>query len=258
MTHSVINDIRYSIFAREDYLTYDEGNNNIILSAPHGGGMKPFFIPNRQYGNKGRDSYTRRLIEKIIELSRDKPFYVYSDIHRSKVDLNRDIIEGAQGNIEMQGVWHQWNDILDIYLNRVRQSYGRGLYIDLHSHNKSNKFQIGYGMSVSDYLDGLDGKSTVSTSTLSPLFLTESDPYEISFGKYSFVSLLEYLGCEVLVPRSDEEYLSGGRNIRVFNGKGIGSLQIECPVSALKKDIDWVADVLLSAIKIFDERFITA
>lgn len=261
MTHGAFRDLFYSIFPEgKKYLTYSRGETNVILSAPHGGGIKPINIPRRRYGNRGRDSYTRRLIQKIIELSPNKPFYIYSDIHREKIDLNRDIKEAAQGNKAMENVWHNWNRILDSYCLAVRNRYMRGLYIDLHSHDNNGKFQIGYGLSVKDYLNLMkDLKVKTKHSTMFPLKpfdrIQYQSEHETLFGDSSIPHTLKKMGYEVLVPESDTNYLNGGRNIREFSGDGIGALQIEAPISVLRDDLDGVAMAIVESIGSFKERF---
>lgn len=257
--HNKVRDIFYSLFTDNNkYLTYKEGTTNILLSAPHGGGIKPLNIPNRVYGNKGQDTYTRRLIQRIVELL-DKefaPYYIYSDIHRSKVDLNREIKEGAQSNPIAEKVWHNWNRIIREYIYNIRQDYKKGLYIDIHSHNNSNQFQIGYGFSVKNYLNLRKGLPVSAHSTMYSLKLSGQSEYYTLFGSGSFVRSLELDGFKVLIPEAENKYLNGGRGIKVFSGNGIGAIQIECPISVLKSNLNGVAISLTAAIERYRENFL--
>src|SRR3990172_12176611 len=116
--HSITRDLFYSIFPnKSNYLTYRTGNSPIILSAPHGGNVRPISIPRRKYGNRSRDTYTRRLIQKVIELLDEKPYFIYANIHRSRVDLNRDLEEAAQGNKKAKEIWENWNMSLGEFRN---------------------------------------------------------------------------------------------------------------------------------------------
>lgn len=259
MNYNQARDIFYSVFPNKNkYLDYGEGESNIILSAPHGGGIKPFDIPYRSYGNRSGDTYTRRLIKAIIDKLDKKPYYIYADIHRSRVDLNRDIGEGAQGNFKAQQIWNAWNRTLDYFTDIVSMGFSKGLYIDIHSHNKSNKFEIGYGLGVKDYLAVRKNKPISSKSTMYGVKRAGYSEYSTLFGNISFPNILEYSGYDILVPTSEASYLNGGRNIREFSGNSIGALQIECPISVLRYDLSGVASSIAVVLELFTERHCNA
>lgn len=256
MGHSLINDFYYSIFPdSRKYLTFETGETNVLLTAPHGGGIKPRDIPNRAYGNRSGDTYTRRLIQKMINLMDKNPYYLYSDIHRSKVDLNRDIDEAAQGNKKAEKVWKDWNHILSSYQNIIRTNFDNGLYIDIHSHNKHNKFELGYGLSVRNYLDIREGRQVKAHSTLYALKEPNKSEFNTLFGDGSFVDTIEKFGFDVYTPYAEKAYLNGGRNVTKYSGNRIGALQIECPISVLKTGLNDVAYALVNGIYIFQERY---
>lgn len=258
-----ITDLYHSVFPnKKDYLIYRIGRSNIILSAPHSGNIKPTNIPNRTYGNRSRDTYTLELIKKVVKLLPNKPYYIYSNVHRSKLDLNRDIDEACQGNPEMERLWGTWNSVLNGYLSEVRYVYKRGLYIDIHSYSGGNEFQIGYGLPTKDYLILMkDEKITTKKSTMHSL--KEFLPYQyksehsVLFGEFSFPYSLRKYGYNIMTPKNDKYYLNGGRDIREFSGDGIGALQIECPISVLKKDLNGVAIALVKSIDIFSKQIFT-
>lgn len=245
----------------KDFLVYKSGKSNVILSAPHGGRIKPISIPRRKYGNRSGDSYTKDLLLRVVELLPNKPYYIYCNLHRSRIDLNRDMDEATQGNKEMQKLWDIWKYTLDNYLNEVRFFYGKGLYIDIHSHNNHDKFMIGYGISIRDYLILMDDKQIpTKNSTMHSLKEFSEEKYisehSVLFGAYSFPKTLESRGYKVLIPKNDKAFLNGGRNIMRNHGKGIGALQIECPISILKKDLESVAQALVESINVFSIKFL--
>lgn len=247
-----VRDLYYSFFPEtKKYLEFRKGNTNLLLSAPHGGNIRPRTIPNRTYGNRSGDTYTRRLIKKIIKNLEEKPYYVYADIHRSKVDLNRDIEEAAQGNMVMESVWREWNKIISMYLGGIKLRYFKGLYIDIHSHNKSDNFELGYGISVADYWNIKENKSPKKHSTLFQLANERVNETDLLFGEFSFDSTLRSYDYKVLSPKSDDTYLNGGRNINKYSKNGIGTIQIECPIPVLKKDLNNIALVITEAIENF-------
>ena len=248
-----IRDLYYSLVSRDKYLINDFGHTNLIITAPHGGGMKPLSIPTRKYGKKLMDTYTRRLSKELIKLLSYSPYYVISDIHRSKVDLNRSIEEAAQGNSKAEGIWNDWNVYIDWYKDEIDRIYGKGLLIDIHSQGKTKSFQLGYGISARTYNRMRNRESYTEKSTLSSL---KQDEYEMIFGEFSIRESLKRYGYDVLTPKDDDIYFNGGRDIEHFSGNGLGAIQIECPTSVLKKDLNGVAIALKHAILTFREWFI--
>lgn len=255
--HSNYNDLKYSLVGGkvEDYLTFKQGNTNIILSAPHGGGMKPRSIPLREYGVKLRDTYTRRLIEALIEEFRwENPYYIYADIHRSRVDLNRDIKEGAQGNETASKIWLGWEALMNLYLVRAKSYNGKCLYIDLHSHNDSWMFELGYNLSANNYRNLWVNRKVNAETTLDSL---EQDKYDMIFGKKSFKETLEkFKNYHMFYPQGGEKYFNGGRNVEVFSGGGTGAIQIEIPVHYLKEELKLIARSLYVSILEFRDEYV--
>ena len=58
------------------------------------------------------------------------------------------------------------------------------------------------------------------------------------------------------MPKGDEMYFNGGRDVEKFSCNGLGAIQIESPTSVLKKDLEGVAVALFDAISTFKERFV--
>jgi len=76
----------------QKYFEIGTGSVPIILSCPHGGLLKPEFIPNRSNGVIKSDTRTFIISKKIIEDLKSKNveiYYILSKIHRSKIDFNR-------------------------------------------------------------------------------------------------------------------------------------------------------------------------
>lgn len=253
--HNIFRDFFYSIFPQEDYLTYRAGKIPVILSAPHGGNMQPISIPKRTWGNRSRDTYTRRLIQLVIERLPQAPYFVFSDIHRNRVDLNRDVHEAAQENKRAEEIWFDWNNILSEFQKDIRNKYTRALYIDIHSHNNSNEFQIGYGLKVKDYISVLSHLDAKEKSTMQ-VFEKNGSMYPALFGEYSFPQSIRNYGFRVLVPKDDRKYLNGGRNIKQYSQATVGAIQIECPIPILRTNLNEVANCLVYGINRFRENFL--
>ena len=248
-----LRDILYSVAPKEDYLIHGKGGFNVIVSAPHGGGIRPISIPTRKHGTKSMDTYTRRLTDSILHWGMNyNAHYVISDIHRSKVDLNRNIEDGAQGNSKAEKIWNEWNSYLSLYKEEVLEDWGKGLYVDIHSQSKTDDFHIGYGVSTATYNKIKGNKRHSEKTTLSSLGHSE---YEMMFGIHSIRNSLLMQGFPVHTPKDDSIYYNGGKSIESFSGHGLGAIQIECPTSIIGENINLCATALTYAIEIFRSAF---
>lgn len=248
-----LRDAYYSVIHPNNYIQISDSNLNVIITAPHGGGFKPFDIPKRKSGVLVQDTYTRRLAHKIISLFCEKPKYLIADIHRSKIDLNRNRFFCCDNNPQTLPIWKSWNNTLAWFKNDIVCTSKKGLLIDIHSHNDGNYFELGYNLSASAYRRLFEEKCSGGFSTLDSLGYPQ---YDMIFGEFSFKRFLECCGYSILFPKGGEAYFNGGYNIEKFSGDGLGAIQIEVPVSELKKDLDHIALCLYNAISIFKERFV--
>jgi hypothetical protein len=227
------------------------GNSNILITTPHGGSKKPKSIPNRTYGKLYRDSYTKSLTKMIVDRFNVKPSYLICNLHRSKLDLNRDLKEATQGNIQTTVTWYYWNYMASLYKSIILSRFHKGLYIDIHSHNTSDKFQLGYNISTANY-GRLFNRMITTKSTLDSL---NNNQYEMLFGENSIKNSLEKSGFKVFHPRKGRKYFNGGYNIETFSGDGLGGIQIEVPISVLRRQKYRIASALYKAIKTFNIVF---
>lgn len=214
-----------------EYLDFSFGQSNIILTAPHGGNMKPEGIPHRKYGTFVRDTDSQEVARAMLRYFSVEPSYVIAEIHRDRVDLNREIAEAAQGNPEAESIWKLWHETIDDYCSRVM----RPLYIDLHTHNNSDEFQLGFALSKQAYLE---------------LEHRPDDPrYNHIFGENSIHDNIEDLGYKVYNPKFGEVYFNGGYDIERHGKNGVDALQIEMPVDVIRDHIATVAQMLVEAIE---------
>lgn len=242
-----------SVFPDNKYLVYGHGECGIVLSAPHGGRIKPFNIPTREYGKVREDTYTRRVINYLVTNLKSKPYFIYSDLHRSKLDLNRELHEAAQGNVKAENIWKLWNSVLGGYINAAKSRHGKVLYIDIHSQGITDSFHLGYDISSRDYNSIKDHVPTYARSTMYGL---GDNQYELLFGDKSFSDSLTKRELKVFNPENDDSYFNGGRNVKVFSGQNVGGIQIEIPIKICGRRLDYVCESLTYAIESFAERFL--
>jgi hypothetical protein len=240
--HSVTKDILNSLRSNGNWLSYRVGDIPIVISAPHGGNIQPLNMPNRKYGVTVRDTYTRRLTELLADsFYTGRPYVLMADIHRKKVDLNRDISEGAQGVLRAQTMWRTWNSLLQIFIEDAKSRFGKVLYIEIHSQNDNDLIQLGYHLGAKDYLDLKHGDGSNAPSTMDAL--SKGNRKELLFGFESIEARLERLDYKIMLPTSNEGYFNGGRGIEVFSAftSGVGAIQLEFPKSLLKSKLSKVS-----------------
>lgn len=248
-----IRDVFYSVIPTT-YIRYGGWDTDLIITAPHGGGIRPLEIPRRRHGISFQDTYTRRITEDLLKLypGVHKPHYVIADIHRSGVDLNRNVIEGAGHSVKAEIIWKTWHSLIQKYVRNDRKRFSKVLYVDIHSHNNNNSFQLGYNLDAARYLELKTMGKTRAVSTLDSLGFSK---YEMIFGEHSFKRSLEDKGFSVYNPIGGEAYFNGGYNIETYSGNGVGGIQIEIPVSSAVTDYKETVMALKYAIERFRNAF---
>ncbi len=162
-----------SAFATEisPWIEYRPGTVNIILSVPHGGSKKPANITDRINGcldgngdciyekdascaveeceaRVGKDSYTKTIAnyvyDELCDLlgNGDKPYFIFNNLHRSKVDMNREILLGAMGDPQAILAHETYHN----YIVQAKLESGpRGVVYDFHGQSHPpNYMELGY------------------------------------------------------------------------------------------------------------------
>ena len=145
------------------------GNVNLILSAPHGGSLLPVDLPDRTSGGCRRplgtnaqrctwiyndscldgqpcqattvqDTLSDLFAENVAnELQRGwnlRPFLVVGRWSRKKVDFNREVNEATFNHPEAITAHRSYHSALEQMIDRVNQTFGRALLIDIHGHSQ--------------------------------------------------------------------------------------------------------------------------
>ena len=242
-------------WGRSNYTEYIAGNLPLIISAPHGGDTNPAELPNRTNTSTytittDPDLWTANLARAIRTAATNRwpgrfPHVIICNVHRAKVDCNRDIIEGAQDNTNTQTVWREFHAFIKIARQQVSNNYGRGLYIDLHGHGHTiQKNEIGYDLSDSDMFKASLSSTDEDESTIRAL----SRRSRLSFtdlvrGELGLGGILEKRGFPCVPSHRNpnqgvlngvtNDYFNGGYNVQMYgtsltNGGTIDAIQIEC------------------------------
>lgn len=237
------------------YLTYKRGGMNLILSAPHSGELSPKSIPARKTGQRLKDGYTDRIIKGLLEYFDWKPYYVYANIHRSRVDLNRDLEEAVEKSRRAKRIWYEWDTVLWNYVFQVSERYRKTLYVDIHSHNDSQQFHLGYGISKKKYMD-IAARRYENIEETSLDAFSRSDEYDMLFGEGSVKYNLEKRGYKVHIPNEDDVYFSGGRNVRTYKNNKVGGIQLEIPTKVCDRDLNGIILCLGDCIQEFKDTYV--
>jgi len=174
-----------------EYIEYIPGNMPIIISAPHGGVKQSgqtiggtFYpdndgtLPDRGCGTVERDDNTDILIREIQQSVFDQtgcyPYIIINNLHRSKLDPNREQNEATCGDADALFYWNAYHTFIDAASAEVMNTYGKGLYIDLHGQSHSiPRIEAGYNISASDLNNTTTNYlNTVSNSTITNLVST--------------------------------------------------------------------------------------
>ena len=241
-------------WGRSNYTEYIAGNLPLIISAPHGGELLPSELPNRTNTSTytvttNSDLYTDNLARAIRTACSNRygrfPHVIICNVDRAKVDCNREIIEGAQNNTNTQTVWKEFHAYINIARQQVSNTYGRGLYIDLHGHgHRIQKNEIGYDLSDSDMFKPAFSTTNDNESTIHALSERSRQSFtDVVRGELSLGSLLEKRGHPCVPSVSSPNpgvsngvtnaYFNGGYNTQTYgtslaNGGTIDAIQIEC------------------------------
>lgn len=119
------------------------------MTAPHGGTLRPTEIPDRTYGTTVTDLNTTELaraIDAAFVMRAGKHVHVIMiHLDRAKLDANRNITEGAQGDAEAEIAWQEFHGFVRDAKDAASRQYDAGFYIDLHGHGHAvQRLELGY------------------------------------------------------------------------------------------------------------------
>jgi hypothetical protein len=241
----------HTCFGRNAYVEFRAGDLPIVISAPHGGALEPEEIPNRQAGTTVTDLATADLAAAVAAALQTRtgrePSLVVCRLKRSKLDVNRDIAEGAQGNPAAERAWNEYHGFLDAARALAADLNGRALVIDLHGHGHPKpRVEIGYLLSAAD-LDRsdavLDDAEWARRSSIRALAAESGLRFSALLrGPASLGGLLQSAGYAsvpgpVTPSPGEDPYFEGGYITRRYgsaDGGRTGAVQIETPHAGVR------------------------
>ncbi len=156
-------------FGRGSYIEYIAGDLPFIISAPHGGSANPAELPDRTSGTFSTDTNTDLLARAVGQamfsrFGQHHPHVIICRLDRLKIDCNREIVEGGQGNPLTEISWNDFQNFILVAKQTVLKQFGRGFYIDLHGHGHAvQRLEIGYLLSAGQL--GLSDMTLNSSAT---------------------------------------------------------------------------------------------
>lgn len=232
----------------DGYIEYQGGNAPIVISSGHGGDLTPATIPDRTYGTLTKDTRTielaRELAERLAQRFGLRPHLVICHLARTKLDVNRDIVEGAQGNALAIAAYNAFHQACTDARNAVQTQWGAGMYLDMHGHGHAEGWvELGYSLSSAQlalpdstlsqaaYL----AQSTIrSVGGLPGVFFPEVLRGPSSLGGYLQAGGYNSVPSPANPGPGTGNYFSGGFNVETYgskNGGSVDGIQLETPIT---------------------------
>ncbi|CAF1272827.1 unnamed protein product [Adineta ricciae] len=249
---------------RSSFKYHQQGNVNLIISAPHGGSLTPNDLPDRKIGgcrrqsgiNAGlctwwyndtcidgqrcntttvKDTLSDEFAENVVnELDIQyalKPYVVIGKWSRTKIDFNREIQEATLNHPEAMSAHRHYHGNIQQAVDKIKLNFGKGLLLDIHGHSVGNYTMVGY-LLTSDQLNRND-LDTLLVSTSIDL-LCNSSREECIRGPNSFGTVLESTQLGIAYPSlanpkpGSLRFLSGGYITKNYISN-INAIQTELP-----------------------------
>jgi len=259
-----------------NYTEYIAGNLPLIISAPHGGTDSASALPNRTYGTTSTDSNTAELSRAIRTACFNRfgrwPHVIICRVPRTKIDCNREIVEGAQGVAATEAVWNEYHNLIRIAKDAVTSSYGRGLLIDVHGHGHTlQRIELGYNLTTSTLNQSSFTTADKNSSCIRELAnRTRVTFQELLRGSLSLGTFLTTRGYPCIpsitdpnpgkTNGTDNDYFSGGYTVEIHgtmspNTGTINAIQMECNFTGVRDSSESRADFATELVSALDEYF---
>ncbi len=233
-------------YGTERYIEYVAGDLPLVLTSPHGGRLKPTALPDRTNGVTTMDANTQELARAVATAFFARTGHhvhlVASHLHRSKLDPNREIVEGAQGNPTAERAWHEFHASIREALAAAVARHGFAFLVDLHGHAHAiPRLELGYALDalpLNQSDAAFDNSGLIALTTLRDLAARlGGSPTALVRGPRSLGALFAARGLRA-VPSPQEPqpgnnpFFSGGYIVRQHaaapDTPKVDGLQIEC------------------------------
>ncbi len=245
------------IYGLNQYTEYHVGNLPIVISVPHGGSVTPDSIPDRTCNSPTlvTDANTIALAKQIdsslFQLSGCHPHLIFCNLKRTKIDCNREIVEGACGNMEAENAWTEFQHFIDTAQSIAQSQFpGKVFYIDVHGHGHTlQQLELGYLYTSTElgFTDSvLNSIPYIGYGSIQELVASNVNSYsnaELLRGNFALGTLLSQAGypsvpsLQTPFPGANP-YFDGGYNTSMHtcftSGNTVNGLQMECNYSNVR------------------------
>ncbi|MHB1311808.1 MAG: hypothetical protein ACYC3L_07300 [Gemmatimonadaceae bacterium] len=231
------------------WVQYTIGNAPLIITAPHGGSLKPAALPDRSCPacltdtDTNTEDLARRVASLFFARTGTRVHLVINLLQRVKLDPNREVVEATDGHAAAVPAWMAYHTFIDSARGRITSSPGRGLLLDLHGHGHAiPRLELGYTISASDLRLGdaaLAASGAVSRSSIARLAVDDiarSAPVALLRGPASLGALFVANGFPAVpsptdpAPAAPDLYFDGGYTTARHGsstGSSVDAVQIE-------------------------------
>ncbi|VEL95148.1 N-formylglutamate amidohydrolase [Alteromonas sp. 76-1] len=240
------NKTKSNVIFDDSWLNIVEGNMPLVISAPHGGTIKPDSIKDRTCGTGVKDDNTAELsfeIEQAFAKHDKKPYLVVAKIARTKIDLNRDLEQASCKNEEVAYTWGQYHKAIESAIDEAIETFGYALYIDLHGQSHPvRRLELGYLLktpALEANYKGTDAVKNSESKTSIQNLINNSENLTVKAmltGENAFGTIMEKSGFPAVpsfndpFPKEGEAYFTGGYNTRRYTSPdypNVFGMQIE-------------------------------
>ena len=164
-------------FGTDRFVEYDRGDLPIVLTSPHGGRLRPDAIPDRTEGVTDMDLNTQELARAIADeffaRTGHRPHLIASQLHRRKLDPNRELVEAAQGSPVAEKTWREFHAFIETATRAAAAQHGFAFLIDVHGHlHPIARIELGYALDAKQLNQSdqaFDAAELIGLSTLRDL-----------------------------------------------------------------------------------------
>jgi hypothetical protein len=239
-------------FGTERWSEYDAGDLPIVLTSPHGGRLRPDALPDRTDGVTDMDvnsqELARAIADELFALTGRRAHLIASQLHRRKLDPNREIKEAAAGHAGAERAWNEFHGFIDAAIAAAVAQYGFAFLIDVHGHAHAIKrIELGYALGAAQLNQSdaaFDASDFAALSTLRDLHARlGGSGAELIRGPRSLGALFAQRGIRAVPspaePRPDKNpFFSGGyivhRHAAAPATTKVDGVQIESPRDGIR------------------------
>ncbi|MBC7367984.1 MAG: hypothetical protein H7343_14425 [Undibacterium sp.] len=237
----------HSTFGPHPHIESIAGDLPIVLTAPHGGSLRPAALATRTEGVTTADlnslDLARAVADEFFARTGHHVALVASHLHRSKLDPNRELKEAAQGDATAERAWHEFHASVRAALAAAVTRHDFAFLVDLHGHSHPvARLELGYALDAKQLNRpdaALDASELITLSTLGDLHARLApavSPAALLRGPRSLGDLLTTRGLRATPSPQEpqpgpEPFFSGGYIVRTYAAAAdtpkVDGLQIE-------------------------------